>query len=78
MSELSKKLASTCGILLKVRDLLPTNTLISVYNPLFMSFLQYGIIVWVQTSASYIESILQTAKNFSSLLMLSMVLTSML
>ena len=48
LSDLSKKLAKTCGILFKIRDLLPTNTLINVYHSLFMSFLQYGIIVWGQ------------------------------
>ena len=61
--ELSKKLARTCGILFKIRDLLPTNTLINVYNSLFMSFLQYGIIVWGQTSASYIDPIFKLQKR---------------
>ena len=63
LSELSKKLARTCGILLKIRDLLPTNTLINVYNSLFMSFLQYGIIVWGQASALYIEPIFKLQKK---------------
>ena len=63
LSELSKKLARTCGILFKIRDLLPTNTLINVYNSLFMSFLQYGIIVWGQTSALYIEPIFKLQKK---------------
>ena len=44
LSELSKKLARTCGILFKIRDLLPTNTLINVYNSLFMSFLQMALL----------------------------------
>ena len=46
LSELSKKLARTCGIFYKIRSLLPINTLILVYNSLFLPFLQYGIIVW--------------------------------
>ncbi len=46
LSELSKKLARTCGIFFKIRHLLPTNVLVSLYNSLFSSFLQYGIIVW--------------------------------
>ena len=41
--ELSKKLAKTCGICFEIRYLLPTSTLITLYNALFMSFLQYGI-----------------------------------
>ena len=46
VSELSKKLARTCGIFFKIRHLLPTNVLVSLYHSLFSSFLQYGIIVW--------------------------------
>ena len=63
LSELPKKLARTCCILFKSRDLLRTNTLINVYNSLFMSFLQYGIILWDQTSALYIEPIFKLQKN---------------
>ena len=46
LCELSKKLSRTCGIFFKVRHLLPTSVLVSLYNSLFSSFLQYGIIVW--------------------------------
>ena len=48
---------------LKIRDLLPANTLINVYISLFMSFLQYGIIVWDQTSALYVEPIFKLQKK---------------
>ena len=46
LCELSKKLSRTCGIVFKVRHLLPTSVLAPLYNSLFSSFLQYGIIVW--------------------------------
>ena len=49
MEELSKsikKLSRTCGIFFKIRHLLPTSILVSLYNSLFASFLHYGIIVW--------------------------------
>ena len=46
LSELSKKLARTSGIFFKIRHLLPTSVLVSLYYSLFASFLQYGIIVW--------------------------------
>ena len=49
LSELSKKLARTCGIFFKIRHLLLTNVLVSLYYSLFSSFLQYGIIVWGHT-----------------------------
>ena len=39
LSELSKKLSITCGIFFKVRHLLPTSVLTSLYNSLFSSFL---------------------------------------
>ena len=46
LSELRKKLARTSGIFFKIRLLLPTSVLVSLYYSLFASFLQYGIIVW--------------------------------
>ena len=46
LCELSKKLSRTCGIFFKIRHFLPSSALVSLYNSLFSSFLQYGIIVW--------------------------------
>ena len=46
LNELSKKLARNCGMFLKIRKLLPLDVLICLYNALFLSFLQYGLIVW--------------------------------
>ena len=75
LCELSKKLSRTCGIFFKVRHLLPTTVLASLYNSLFSSFLQYGIIVWSLTYEIHTEPIylLQkkvvraiTIKSFSS------------
>ena len=57
LSELSKKLARTCGIFFKVRHLLPTNVLVSLYYSLFASFLQYGIVVWGLTYDTYMTPI---------------------
>ena len=50
-SDLSKKLARTCGMLFKIRNLLPLDVLIWRYNALFLSLLQYGLIVWGQIYA---------------------------
>ena len=63
IAELSKKLAKTCGIFFKVRYLLPTATLITLYNALFLSFLQYGIVAWGQTFNSYIEPLFKLQKR---------------
>ncbi len=57
LSELSKKLARTSGIFLKIRHLLPTNVLVSLYYSLFASFLQYGITVWGLTYDTYTKPI---------------------
>ena len=50
---------------LKIRcfDLLPLDVLICLYNALFLSFLQYGLIVWGQTCASYVDPIFKLQKK---------------
>ena len=63
LSELSKKLARTCGMFLKIRFLLPLDVLICLYNALFLSFLQYGLVVWGQTYASYTDPIFNLQKK---------------
>ena len=63
LSELSKKLARTCGIFFRIRNLLPLDVLLCLYNALFLSFLQYGLIVWGGTYASYIEPIFKLQKK---------------
>ena len=63
ITKLSKKLSRTCGMLFKIRKLLPINILINVYNSLFMSFLQYGIVVWGLTFASYTNCIAKIQKK---------------
>ena len=63
ITELSKKLARTCGILFKVRGLLPRSILIMLYNALVLSFVQYGIIVWGQTFGSYLEPLSKLQKR---------------
>ena len=65
LSELSKKLARTCGMFFKIRNLLPFDVLLCLYNALFLSFLQYGLIVWGQTHASYTEPIFRLQKKLS-------------
>ena len=47
----------------KIRNLLPLDVLICLYNALFLSFLQYGLIVWGKTYASYIDPIFKLQKK---------------
>ena len=63
LTELSKKLARTCGIFFKVRHFLPINILILLYNSLFSPFLQYGILVWGLTFESYINPVFLLQKR---------------
>ena len=63
LSELAKKLARTCGMFFKIRSLLPLDVLVCLYNALFLSFLQYGLIVWGKTYASYIDPIFKLQKK---------------
>ena len=62
-SKSCQKLARTCGIFFKIRNLLPLDVLICLYDALFLSFLQYGLIVWGQTYASYIDPIFKLQKK---------------
>ena len=71
-----KKISRTYEIFFKVRHLLPITVLVSLYNSLFSSFLQYGIIVWgltyeIHTKPIYLlqkKVVRVTAfKSFSSL-----------
>ena len=57
LSELSKKLARTCGMFFKIRHFLPFVVMICLYNSLFASFLQYGIVVWGLTYVVHIKPI---------------------
>ena len=42
--ELFKKLTGKCGIVFKIRDLLPTNTFVKVYNSILMSFCNLALV----------------------------------
>ena len=63
LGELSNNLARTCDILFRIRNLLTSESLICIYNALFMSFLQYCITVWGQTYDSYLEPIFKLQKK---------------
>ena len=57
LTELSKKLARTCGMFFKIRHFLPIHVLVCLYNSLFSPFLQYGILVWGLTYETYINPV---------------------
>ena len=67
LTEISKKLARTCGMFFKVRHFLPinilVNILVSLYNSLFSPFLQYGILVWGLTYETHINPVFLLQKR---------------
>ena len=63
LNELSKKLARICGMFFKIRNFVPLNTLLCLYNALFLSFMQYGIIVWGSTRITHVDPIFKLQKK---------------
>ena len=63
ITELCKKLSRTCSIFFKLRHFCPLQTLISLYNSLFSSFLLYGLIVWGLTFVSYLNPLFTLQKK---------------
>ena len=59
---LSKRLSCAAGIFSKLRYYIDTKTMIEMYHALFNSKLQYAILCWGATSASYISK-LQVLQN---------------
>ena len=52
-----------CGIFFKLRHLLPTDVLVSLYYSIFSSFPQYGIIIWGLTHDVYTKPIFALQKK---------------
>ena len=46
INHISKKISKTLGILVKLKNIVPTDALINIYNALILSYLNYGTIVW--------------------------------
>ena len=63
LSEFYKRLVRTCGMLSKIKNLLPLDVSICLHNALFLFFLHYGLIVWGQTYASYADPIFKLQKK---------------
>ena len=63
ITELCKKLSRSAGTLFKVRHHVPLLTLISLFNSLFSSFLNYGILAWGLFYDSYLESLFRMEKK---------------
>jgi hypothetical protein len=45
VGEISKKLSRTCGILSRLKHILPSHILVTIYNSLFLPHIHYGITV---------------------------------
>ena len=62
-TELCKKLSKTAGIFFKVRHYVPLPTLISLYNSIFLPFLNYGISAWGMTYEFYLDPLFKLQKK---------------
>ena len=63
INELSKKLSRTTSIFFELRQYVPLQTLICLYNSLFASFFNYGILVWGLTYDTYLDQLFIVQKK---------------
>ena len=59
ISHVSKKIAKTNGILTRLKNFLPPNILLLLYNSLILPYLNYGILVW----GTHLDSIFKLQKK---------------
>ena len=62
LTELSKKLSRSVGMLFKIRDLCPTTVLRSLYFSIFNSHLSYGLPIWGNANCFYVDKIFKIQK----------------
>ena len=63
ISELSKKLSRSVGMLYKIRDYTPKKVLVSLYHSIFNSHLTYGLPAWGNTKKQLTEKIIKLQKK---------------
>jgi len=51
------KISKTCGILIKLKYLLPQSVLLTIYNNLCLPYLQYCAIIWAGSSINILKDI---------------------
>ena len=57
------KISKTCGILAKLKYLLPRSTLLLVYNSLLLPYLTYSALIWSNCSSNKLRKILVIQKK---------------
>ena len=67
INKLKSKLAYTGLLISKCKNILPTDTLTTLYNALFKPHLEFCIIVWGNASNSSIKPITISQKNVSEI-----------
>ena len=66
INEISKKISRIIGILKKLQLIVPTNVLLTIYNTLILSHINYCLLVWGSKSGKILQ--LQKKSNSSGLL----------
>ena len=60
---ITSKISKTIGIFSRLRNYVPTSTLLTIYRSLVFPFLSYGILVWSQPAQTYINQVLALQKR---------------
>ena len=63
ISELSKKLSRSVGMLYKIRDYTPKKVLVSLYHSIFNSHLTYGLPAWGNTKKQLTEKLKSSSRD---------------
>ena len=63
ITHITTKISKTIGIIARLRHLVPTSTLITLYRSLISPYLSYGIAVWGQAAQTYLNQILVLQKR---------------
>ena len=65
INSVKRKISKGFGVICKAKRILNKETLVTLYHSFVYPYLQYGIIAWGSTYASYIDPIVKLQKNDS-------------
>jgi len=61
--QIKSKISKTCGILTKLKYLIPQSVSLTIYSTLCLPYLQYCAIIWTGSNKSMLKDILTTQKR---------------
>ena len=63
IQQVENKISKICGVLSKLKYVLPKNVLLSLYNTLLLPYLEYCAIIWAGSSPNQMEHIFKIQKR---------------